>query len=327
MAVIVTGAAGFIGYHVAEALLARGERVVGVDNLNAYYDPTLKEARLSRLTRSEHFVFHRIDVANTDAMFALMDAAPDVDRVVHLAAQAGVRYSLVDPWAYVDANVRGHLTVMEACRRLPKCRHLVYASSSSVYGANTKLPFAVDDAVDRPISIYAASKRAAELFAETYAHLHGMPMTGLRFFSVYGPWGRPDMAAYLFTKAILAGEPIQVFNAGDMFRDFTYIDDIVAGVLAALDRPPAAAPSSGPPHRIYNLGNHRCEDLNRFIELLEQACGRQAIREPRAMQPGDVCATYADIESAEADLGFAPATPIDVGLRRFVAWYRDYHGV
>mgnify|MGYP006423278407 CR=1 FL=1 len=327
MAVIVTGSAGFIGFHVAEALLARGERVIGVDTLNAYYDPTLKEARLSRLKQSDRFAFHRIDVADRDAMFALADASPDVDRVIHLAAQAGVRYSMIDPWAYVDANVRGQLTVMEACRRLPACRHLVYASSSSVYGANTKLPFAVDDPVDKPISIYAASKRAAELFAETYAHLHGMPMTGLRFFSVYGPWGRPDMAAYLFTKAILAGEPIQVFNAGDMARDFTYIDDIVAGVLAALERPPGAAVPGASPHRIYNLGNHRSEDLNRFIGLLEDACGRAAIREPRGMQPGDVRATYADIADAQRDLGFAPETPIDAGLKRFVAWYRNYHGV
>jgi UDP-glucuronate 4-epimerase len=296
--------------------------------LNAYYDPVLKEARLSRLRHSTQFVFHRIDVADRDAMFGLAEAAPDVDRVVHLAAQAGVRYSLIDPWAYVDANVRGQLTVIEACRRLPAFRHLVYASSSSVYGANTTLPFAVTDAVDQPISVYAASKRAAELFAETYAHLHRMPMTGLRFFSVYGPWGRPDMAAYLFTAAILAGEPIQVFNAGDMSRDFTYIDDIVAGVLAALDRPPSATDAdSRPPHRIYNLGNHRAEDLNRFIALLEDACGRRAIREPREMQPGDVRATYADIESAQRDLGFTPSTPIDVGIQRFVTWYRRYHGV
>ena len=326
MAIIVTGAAGFIGFHVAAALLARGERVVGVDNLNAYYDPALKEARLARLRGYAGFRFQRIDVADKTAMFALADASPDVDRVIHLAAQAGVRYSLEDPWAYVDANVHGQLTVMEACRRLPACRHLVYASSSSVYGGNTKLPFSVDDPVDRPISVYAASKRAAELFAETYAHLHGMPMTGLRFFSVYGPWGRPDMAAYLFTEAILKGEPIAVFNAGDMRRDFTYIDDIVAGVLAALDRPMPAT-GTAPPHRIYNLGNHASEDLNRFIGLIESACGRSAQRVPKGMQPGDVRATYADIDSARRDLDFRPSTPIDVGLARFVAWYRDYHGV
>jgi UDP-glucuronate 4-epimerase len=327
MSVIVTGAAGFIGYHVAAALLARGEHVIGVDNLNTYYDPALKAARLSRLEHADRFVFHRLDVADRDGMFALVDAAPDVDRVVHLAAQAGVRYSLANPWAYVDANIHGQLTVMEACRRLPRFRHLVYASSSSVYGGNDKLPFAVTDPVDRPISVYAASKRAAELFAETHAHLHRMPMTGLRFFSVYGPWGRPDMAAYLFTRAILAGEPIQVFNAGDMARDFTYIDDIVAGVLAAMARPPADDRPNASPHRIYNLGNHRSEDLNRFIALLEDACGRPAVREPREMQPGDVRATYADIESARRELGFAPETPIDVGLRRFVDWYRGYHGV
>ncbi len=327
MAVIVTGAAGFIGFHVAAVLLGRGETVLGVDNLNAYYDPALKEARLAQLRNYDTFRFHRIDVADKAAMFALVDANPQVDRVVHLAAQAGVRYSLDDPWAYVDANIHGQLTVMEACLRLPRCRHLVYASSSSVYGGNTKLPFAVEDPVDRPISIYAASKRATELFAETYAHLHRLPMTGLRFFSVYGPWGRPDMAAYLFTDAILHDRPIDVFNAGDMRRDFTYIDDIVAGVLAALERPPADGGPEAQPHRIYNLGNHASEDLNRFIGLIEAACGRPAQRIPKGMQPGDVRATYADIESARRDLGFRPATPIDTGLARFVAWYRDYHGV
>ncbi len=325
MAVIVTGAAGFIGFHVAAALLNRGEAVIGVDNLNAYYDPALKEARLAYLRRFAGFRFHRIDVADKAAMFALVDASPEVDRVIHLAAQAGVRYSLEDPWAYVDANVHGQLTVMEACLRLPACRHLVYASSSSVYGGNTKLPFAVADAVDRPISIYAATKRAAELFAETYAHLHRLPMTGLRFFSVYGPWGRPDMAAYIFTDAILHDRPIEVFNAGDMRRDFTYIDDIVAGVLAALERPPADAGPEDRPHRIYNLGNHTSEDLNRFIRLIETACGRSARRIPKGMQPGDVRATYADIDSAQRDLGFQPSTPIDTGIARFVAWYRDYH--
>ena len=327
MTVIVTGAAGFIGYHVTHALLDRGVSVIGVDNLNAYYDPRLKEARLDRLRARPGFRFTKADVADKAAMFALVDANPAVEAVVHLAAQAGVRYSLTDPWAYVDANVHGQLTVMEACLRLPACRHLVYASSSSVYGANEKLPFSVDDAVERPISMYAATKRAAELMAASYAHLHRLPMTGLRFFSVYGPWGRPDMAAYLFTEAILAGEPIQVFNAGDMSRDFTYIDDIVAGVLAALDRPPADDGPVAPPHRLFNLGNNKSEDLNRFIGLIEAACGRPARRETREMQPGDVKATYADIASAERTLGFRPETPIDVGLTRFVAWYREYHGI
>ncbi len=327
MSLIVTGAAGFIGSYVAGKLLDRGETVIGVDNLNAYYDPELKRARLARLQARAAFSFHKVDVADKEAMFALAAAHPEVERVVHLAAQAGVRHSLVDPWAYVDANVHGQITVMETCRRLPNCRHLVYASSSSVYGGNTKLPFSVDDRVDQPISIYAATKRAAELCAESYAHLYRLPMTGLRFFTVYGPWGRPDMAAYIFTRAIFAGEPIQVFNAGDMRRDFTYIDDIVAGVLAALDRPPADTGPDERPHRIYNLGNHRSEDLSRFIALIEKACGRDAVKEPREMQPGDVKATYADIEAARRELGFQPTTPIDVGIERFVAWYREYHGV
>jgi UDP-glucuronate 4-epimerase len=237
-----------------------------------------------------------------------------------------VRYSLINPFAYVDANVTGQLVVMEACRRLPHLRHLVYASSSSVYGANDKLPFSVDDRVDTPVSLYAATKRSCELMAECYARLYGLPMTGLRFFTVYGPWGRPDMSAYIFTKAIFDGKPIQVFNKGEMRRDFTYIDDIVAGVLAALDTPPESA-GEAPPHRVYNLGNHRSEDLMQFIALLEQACGREAIKEFTGMQPGDVKETYADIEAARRDLGFEPETTIEDGLPRFVAWFRDYHGV
>ena len=325
--VIVTGAAGFIGSHVAHALLDQGARVLGVDNMNAYYDPALKQARLDRLQARAEFAFYKRNVADKDAMFALADAHPDVEGVIHLAAQAGVRHSLEDPWAYVDANIHGQLTMMEACLRLPALRHLVYASSSSVYGGNTKLPFSVADRVDRPVSIYAATKRAAELFAASYAHLHRLPMTGLRFFTVYGPWGRPDMAAYIFTRAIFAGEPIQVFNSGAMRRDFTYIDDIVAGVLVALDRPPPDEGPASPPHRVYNLGNHRSEDLTRFISLIEDACGRKARRDHRDMQPGDVPATYADIEASQRDLGFAPTTSIEDGLPRFVAWYRGYHGV
>ncbi len=326
MTVILTGAAGFIGFHVAQALLARGETVVGIDDLNDYYDPELKKARLARLQGAPGLSFHRLDVADKDGMTSLFEALPQADRVIHLAAQAGVRYSLVNPYAYVTANVMGQLVVMESCRRLPACRHLVYASSSSVYGGNSKLPFAVEDRVDSPISLYAATKRAAELEAACYAHLYRLPMTGLRFFTVYGPWGRPDMSAYIFTKAIFEGQPIQVFNQGRMRRDFTYIDDIVAGVLAALDRPPPDA-DSAPPHRIYNLGNHRSEDLMRFIGLLEQACGREANKVFTEMQPGDVPETYADIEAARRDLGFEPATSIDEGLPRFVAWYRDYHGL
>lgn len=323
MTVIVTGAAGFIGYHVARALLERGERVVGIDDINDYYDPTLKQARLERLKNSKDFSFHRLDIADRAAMLALFEAEGEAERVVHLAAQAGVRHSLIDPYAYVSANVMGQIVVMEACRRLSRLGHLVYASSSSVYGGNRDLPFAIEDRVEDPLSLYAATKRAAELSAHSYSRLYGLPMTGLRFFTVYGPWGRPDMAAYIFAKAILEGTPIEIFNQGRMKRDFTYIDDIVAGVLAALDRPPTG---SGLLHRLYNLGNHHSEDLMRFIGLIEQACGREAIKVFADMQPGDVQETFADIESARADLGFEPRITIDQGLPRFVEWYRDYHG-
>ena len=326
MPILVTGAAGFIGYHVCAALLDRGERVVGIDNLNDYYDPALKQARLERLRGRNGFSFHRVDIADRDALFELVDGQPGLDRVVHLAAQAGVRYSIENPYAYIDANVMGQLVVLEACRRLPDLRHLVYASSSSVYGANDKLPFAVEDRVDDPVSLYAATKRAGELIAECYGRLYRLPMTGLRFFTVYGPWGRPDMSAYIFTRAILEGEPIHVFNRGDMRRDFTYIEDIVAGVLAALDRPPGGG-GDGSRHRVYNLGNHRSEDLMHFIAVLERACGREAVKVFEDMQPGDVKETYADIEASRRDLGFEPRTTIDEGLPRFVEWYRDYHGV
>ena len=326
MTILITGAAGFIGYHVCEALLARGERVVGVDNLNDYYDPALKQARLDRLTGRNGFSFHKLDIAEREGLFELFDAEAGTDRVIHLAAQAGVRHSLVDPYAYVNTNVMGHLVVLEACRRLPGLTHLVYASSSSVYGGSEELPFSLEDRVDKPVSLYAATKRAGELMAHSYAHLYRLPLTGLRFFTVYGPWGRPDMSAYLFTKAIFEGEPISVFNQGDMRRDFTYIDDIVAGVLAALDRPPADD-GGNPPHRLYNLGNHRSEDLMRFIALLEQACGREAVKEFEGMQPGDVTKTYADIEASRRDLDFEPRTSIDEGLPEFVAWFRAYHKV
>ena len=325
MTVLVTGVAGFIGFHVATALLARGERVVGVDNLNDYYDVTLKEARLAELEDRPGFDFHYLDLADWRATDAVLARHPDIDRVVHLAAQAGVRHSLVDPHIYVRSNVEGQLVVLEACRRLKHLRHLVYASSSSVYGGSTRLPFALDDPVDRPLSLYGATKRAAELMAMTYSHLFALPATGLRFFTVYGPWGRPDMAAYIFTRAILAGLPIRLFNDGAMKRDFTYIDDIVDGVLAALDRPPAGG--DGPPHRLYNLGNSRAEPLTRFVAVLERACGRSATIESAPMQPGDVRETYADIAAATRDLGFRPATAIDEGVPRFVAWYRAYHRV
>jgi UDP-glucuronate 4-epimerase len=327
MTVLVTGAAGFIGSAVAGALLDRGERVVGLDNLNAYYDPALKEARLARLRARSGFTFHKADAAVPDEVNAVVDRHPDIDRLVHLAAQAGVRYSLENPWAYLDANVHSQVTVMEAARRLAGLRHLVYASSSSVYGGNSKLPFSVDDPVDQPVSTYAASKRSAELLAQTYAHLYRLPMTGLRFFTVYGPWGRPDMAAYLFTKAMFEDRPIQVFNAGEMKRDFTYIDDIVDGVLGALDTPPADPGAPARPHRLYNLGNHRAEELNHFIAVLERAVGKTARKEMREMQPGDVPATYADIDASIRDLGFRPKTTIDQGLPKFVQWYRAYHGV
>ncbi|MDH3919313.1 MAG: NAD-dependent epimerase/dehydratase family protein [Rhodospirillales bacterium] len=326
MTILVTGVAGFIGSHLAHALLDRGRRVVGVDNLNDYYDPVLKQARLARLEAREGFAFHKLELADREALPALCAARPEIEQVAHMAAQAGVRYSLINPFAYVDANVTGQLVVLEACRRLPRLRHLVYASSSSVYGANEKLPFAVEDRVDHPVSLYAATKRSGELVAECYARLHRLPMTGLRSFTVYGPWGRPDMSPYLFTKAIFEGKPIQVFNKGKMRRDFTYIDDIVAGVLAALETPPEAE-GDAPPHRIYNLGNHRSEDLMHFIAVLERACGREAVKEFTGMQPGDVEETYADIETARRDLGFEPKTTIEEGIPRFVEWFREYHGV
>lgn len=326
MAVLLTGAAGFIGYHCADALLARGETVIGVDNLNPYYDPALKRARLARLKGREGFAFHEVDIADREAMTALVDAQSDIDLVLHFAAQAGVRYSLLDPYAYVDANVMGQLVVLECCRRLPAFRHLVYASSSSVYGANKDLPFSETDRVEKPRSLYAASKRSGELMVECYGRLYGLPATGLRLFTVYGPYGRPDMSPYLFTQAILNGEPITVFNHGDMRRDFTHVGDVVPAVLAAMERVPAGE-GVEPPHRIYNIGSHRAEDLMRFIAVLEEACGREAEKRFAPMQPGDVKETFADIDAARRDLGFEPRTPIDEGLPDFVAWYREYHGV
>ena len=324
MTVLVTGVAGFIGFHVARALIARGERVVGVDNLVPYYSVELKRARLEQLDGDGRFALHQADVAEAEAMAEVLAAHPRIDRVVHLAAQAGVRYSLENPQAYIRANVEGQLVILELCRHLPGLRHLVYASSSSVYGGNRTLPFSVDDRVDDPVSIYAATKRAGELMGHAYGHLFGLPATGLRFFTVYGPWGRPDMSAYIFTRAIFDGKPIPVFNNGEMMRDFTYIDDIVHGVLAALDLPPGEA---GPPHRLYNLGNHRSEPLMRLIGLIEQAVGRKAEIEFLPMQPGDVKETYADIDSSRQDLGFHPETTIDEGIPRFVSWFREYHGL
>jgi UDP-glucuronate 4-epimerase len=318
--VLVTGVAGFIGAAVAQALLARGDHVIGVDNLVPYYYVALKEARLQRLTAQPGFIFHKIDISDREAVRALAHAP--VGGIVHLAAQPGVRYSLENPYAYVTANVMGQVVMLELARALPDLKHFVYASSSSVYGANTKTPFSVGDTVDHPNSLYAATKRADELFGHTYAHLYGIPSTGLRFFTVYGPWGRPDMAPFLFTKAIAAGEPIKVFNHGKMWRDFTYIDDIVDGVIRALDRPATGTP----PHALYNLGNHKSEKLTDVIATIEQALGKTAIMEMAPMQPGDVPATYADIEASTRDLGFVPTTPIAEGIPRFVAWFKDYYG-
>lgn len=322
MAILVTGAAGFIGFHVCQALLDRGDEVIGADSLAPYYDPALKSDRLERLRERRAFRFHKVDVADRAAFDALIASAPHIETVIHLAAQAGVRHSLEDPFSYVSANVMGQMVVLEAARRLDRLRHLVYASTSAVYGANTKSPFAVGDRVDHPVSPYAATKRAAELLAESHVRLYGLPATGLRFFTVYGPYGRPDMAYYAFTRAILAGAPIPVFNRGRMKRDFTHIDDIVAGVVAAADRPPA-----GGVHAIYNLGNQRSESLLRFIEVLEAACGRAAQTTFLPMQAGDVAETCADIEATRRDLGYNPTITIDEGLPAFVDWFRAHHGV
>jgi len=325
MTILVTGVAGFIGYHVAEALMARGDDVIGVDNLNEYYDVALKKARLDRLETHHGFTFKRLDIADEGAMAALSRGLGGVTGVVHLAAQAGIRYSLINPQAYVRDNIGGHLNVLETCRHMEDLRHLVYASSSSVYGTNQKQPYSEEDPVERPVSLYGASKKADELISHTYSHLYGIPATGLRFFTVYGPWGRPDMAYYAFTEAIFRGETIHVFNHGDMRRDFTYIDDAVAGVLAALDRPPESADGAAP-HRVYNIGNNQPVELLRFIEMIEQAAGRKADLKMAPMQPGDVKETYADITAAGRDLGFKPTTSLTAGIPLFVRWYRDYHG-
>jgi len=320
--ILVTGAAGFIGYHVAERLLARGETVVGIDNLNDYYDPRLKRARLERLV-NPRFTFERLELVDRAVVEALF-VRHSFSRIVHLAAQAGVRYSLTHPHAYVDSNLTGFLNLLEAVRAR-QVEHFVYASSSSVYGANTKLPFSVEDRVDHPVSLYAATKRANELMGYVYARTFGIPLTGLRFFTVYGPWGRPDMAAMKFCRSILAGEPIDVYNHGDLQRDFTYIDDIVSGVVAIMDRVPA--PEGGVQHRVYNIGNHRPEPLMRFIEVLAAALGRQPQMNMLPMQPGDVHATYADTSALQGEYGWRPTTSIDEGLPRLVRWYREYYSV
>ena len=331
---IVTGAAGFIGNHVALRLLARGDEVVGIDNMNSYYDVSLKEARLARLSGIPGFTFERIELADRGAVEKLF-AESEAEVVVHLAAQAGVRYSLTNPHAYVDSNLTGFMNVLEGCRH-NQIKHLVYASSSSVYGGNTNIPFRVEDNVDHPLSLYAASKKANELMAHTYSHLFRLPTTGLRFFTVYGPWGRPDMAMFLFVKAMLAGKPIDVFNNGDMRRDFTYVDDVVEGVIRVSDRVPqpdaswnGADPSpatSNAPYRVYNIGNSEPAELLGLIELLESELGVKAIKNLLPMQPGDVPETYADVSALERDVGFKPYTPLATGVARFVAWYRDFYG-
>ncbi len=331
MDVLITGVAGFIGFHVAQRLMNRGDGVVGIDNVNDYYSVGLKRDRLERLAREHNrFRFLEIDFADHQGLTAAVDGL-EFDRIVHLGAQAGVRYSIENPHAYVQSNLVGHLNLMELGRQR-NSSHLVYASSSSVYGGNRSLPFRVEDRVDHPLSLYAATKKSDELMSETYAHLYRLPQTGLRFFTVYGPWGRPDMAMWLFTKAILAGEPIEVFGEGNMRRDFTYIDDIVTGIVAALDNPPPddgeeKAGGSLAPHRLYNIGNNNSEELTRMISLIEQACGREAEKKLLPMQPGDVRDTYADISAIQRDLGFRPSTRIDEGIPRFVDWYRSYHGV
>lgn len=331
---LVTGTAGFIGYHVAERLLARGDEVLGVDNINDYYDPSLKRARLARLAPKQGYRFAQCDLSDGQALsIEFKDFKPEV--VINLAAQAGVRYSLVNPHAYVQSNLVGFMNILEECRH-NDVKHLVYASSSSVYGANTTTPFSVHDNVDHPLSLYAASKKANELMAHTYSHLYGMPTTGLRFFTVYGPWGRPDMALFLFTKAILDGHPIDVFNYGHMRRDFTYIDDIVEGIVRTADKPAKPNPewnsaepdpgTSSAPFRVYNIGNNQPVELLRMIEILEDALGQKAKKNFLPMQAGDVPATFADVDALAEDVGFKPATPLEVGVQRFVDWYRSYYG-
>jgi UDP-glucuronate 4-epimerase len=332
---LVTGAAGFIGFHTSRYLLDRGDEIVGIDNINSYYDPTLKEARLSLLGQKKGFTFHKIDIADYPAMESLF-SKEKFKRVINLAAQAGVRYSLTNPHTYVDSNLKGFVNILECCR-YNHIEHLVYASSSSVYGANTKLPYSVHDSVDHPISLYAATKKANELMAHTYSHLFTLPTTGLRFFTVYGPWGRPDMALFLFTKAILEDRPIDIFNHGKMQRDFTYIDDIVEGVVRVSDRIPAPDPnwsrdkpnpgSSNAPYRIYNIGNDQPVNLMTFIQAVEKYLGKEAKKNLLPMQPGDVPATHADVDDLIKDVGFKPSTSVEIGIARFLDWYRAYYKV
>ncbi len=333
---LVTGAAGFIGSHLSQRLLERGDTVVGLDNLNDYYSVQLKEDRLANLTPHERFSLKQLDLSDVDGMQRLFEDEP-FDAVVNLAAQAGVRYSLENPRAYIDSNIVGFTNILEGCRHSESVKHLVYASSSSVYGTNTQMPFSVHHNVDHPVSLYAASKKSNELMAHCYSHLYGLPTTGLRFFTVYGPWGRPDMALFLFTKAILEGKPINVFNHGKMRRDFTYVDDIVEGVIRVTDRIPQPNPewssddpdpgTSKAPYKLYNIGNNQPVELMHLIETLERALGKTAQKNLMDIQPGDVPATYADVDDLIRDVGFKPSTPIEVGVSRFVEWYREYHDV
>ena len=329
-ATLVTGAAGFIGFSLTERLIARGDAVIGIDSVNSYYDPRLKRDRLAQLSSHRRFSFLELDFADHGALSEAV-RNKQFDRIVHLGAQAGVRYSLENPHAYAHSNLLGHLNMIEVARHR-HCSHFVYASSSSVYGGNSQLPFRVEDRVDHPLSLYAATKKADELISETYSHLYRLPQTGLRFFTVYGPWGRPDMAMWIFTNAILRGETINVFGEGKMRRDFTYVDDIVAGIIAALDNPPAddgeeKAGGSRGPHRLYNIGNNRSEPLEKMISLIEESCGRSAKKRLLPIQPGDVRDTFADISAIERDLGYAPTTSIDIGIPKFVRWFRAYHGI
>jgi UDP-glucuronate 4-epimerase len=326
MKILVTGAAGFIGYHLAQRLLSQGQQVYGIDNLNDYYDVNLKKARLAQLQSHSEFTFQQLDLSDRAGISQLFQNQK-IDRVVHLAAQAGVRYSLDNPHAYADSNLMGFLNILEGCRH-SKIEHLVFASSSSVYGNNTKVPFAVSDNVDHPISLYAATKKANELMAHSYSHLYNLPITGLRFFTVYGPWGRPDMAYFKFVKAIAENKPIDVYNFGKMQRDFTYIDDVIEGIVRVIEKPPQSdsETSSAVPYKIYNIGNNSPVELLTFIEVVEAAMGKTAVKNLFPMQPGDVLSTYADVDDLMADVGFKPITPIEEGIRQFVEWYRDYYG-
>ena len=328
MSVLVTGSAGFIGMHAANALLKKNEDVIGIDNINDYYDPELKRARLEELQANKNFYFEKLDFAVPGSLNLLIQKYPEIDRIIHLGAQAGVRYSIDNPHQYMQSNLCGQLAILEFCKSKMRdsrpIKNFVYASSSSVYGSNKQIPFSINDNTDQPVSFYGATKKAGEVMAHSYAHLYQIPTIGLRFFTVYGPWGRPDMSPYIFTNRILNEKPIKVFNKGEMMRDFTFIDDIVSGILGALDTPPISL-SASPPHKIYNLGNNKPVSLMNYINVIERACNKKAIIDLQPMQAGDVVQTYANIEESERDLGYAPTTSIDIGIPRFVDWFISYH--